>query len=37
MVDAEPAVTLDSHSGTKTEQKNAQNNVIEVETRTLST
>ena len=37
MADAGPAGTLDSCSGTKIEQKNTHNNMIEVETRTSST
>ena len=37
LADADPAGTLDSCSGTQNEQKNTQNNVIEVELRTLST
>ena len=32
-----PAGTIDSCCGTQNEQKNTQNNVIEVEIRTLST
>ena len=35
LVDADPADTLDSCSGTKNEQKNTQNYVIEVEIKTL--
>ena len=35
--DVDPARTLDSCSGTQHEQKNTQNNVIELEIRTLST
>ena len=37
LADADPTGTLDSCSGTKNKQKNTQNNVIEVEVRTLST
>ena len=37
LVDADPVGTLDSFSGTQNEQKNTQNNVIEVEIITLST
>ena len=37
MADADPAGTLDSCYGTQNEQKNAQNNVIKIESRTLST
>ena len=37
LADVDPAGTLDSYSGTKNEQKNKQNNVIEVEIRTLFT
>ena len=36
LVDADLAGTLDSYSGTQNEQKNTHNNLIEVETRTLS-
>ena len=35
--DVDPAGTLDSCSETQNEQNNTQNNVIELETRTLST
>ena len=34
---AYPSGTLDSCSGTQNKQKNTQNNVIEIEIRTLST
>ena len=37
LADADPTGTLDSCFGTKNEQKNTHNNVIEAETRTLST
>ena len=37
LVDADPAGTLDSCSGTQNEQKNTHNNVIEAEIKTLST
>ena len=37
IVDTDPAGTLDSYSWTQNEQKSTQNNVIEVETGTLST
>ena len=37
LVDAYPEGALDSWSGTKNEQKNTENNVIEGETRILST
>ena len=37
LADADPAGTLDSCSETQNEQKNTQNNVIEVEIRTLFT
>ena len=36
-MDAEPAVTLDLYYGENNELENTQNNVIEVEIRTLST
>ena len=36
LADTDPADTLDSYSGAQNEQKNTQNNVIEVEIRTLS-
>ena len=36
LVDADPAGASDSCSGIQNEQKNTQNTVIEVETRTLS-
>ena len=37
LADAYPTGTLYSRSGTQNEQKNTQNNVIEVEIRTLTT
>ena len=37
LADADPAGTLDSFSGTQNEQNNTQDNVIEVEIRTLFT